>query len=114
MCWALFPQRPLTERTAVPIPAEHRGVRPPRDMVLATQGVRTTESFEALRAPEATARRLRAERRGSALAPDRRCAAGPRGAHNPARAAAAAGEVRKNGQKNCREGTDRQKLGSRR
>lgn len=63
-------------------------------MVLATQGVRTTESFEALRAPEATARRLRAERRGSALAPDRRCAAGPRGAHNPARAAAAAGEVR--------------------
>lgn len=63
-------------------------------MVFESQSLPTTESFEALRAPEATGRRFRPERRGRDLAPARRYAPGLRRTYNPARAAVAAGEVR--------------------
>lgn len=83
-------------------------------MLFGTRGLLITESFENRRAPEATGRaqpatrsRFRLERRGLVLAPARRRAPTLRRAHNPASTAAAAREVRKNGQKNCREGIDR-------
>lgn len=66
----------------------------PKDMLFETQGLPITESFEALSTPETTARRFRPECRGRDLAPARRCAPRLRRARNPARAAAATGEVR--------------------
>lgn len=81
--------------------AELTDTRPPGDMVLETPGLLATKSSEALSAPEAARRRLGPERSHRHRVPARRRA------HEPARAAAAAGEIRKNGQKNCREGIDR-------
>ena len=63
-------------------------------MLFETQGLPITESFEALSTPETIARRFRPECRGRDLAPALRCAPRLRRAHNPARAAAATGEVR--------------------
>lgn len=81
--------------------AELTDTRAPGDMVLETPGLLATKSSEALSAPEAASCRLGPESGHHSRGPAR-CRA-----HDPARAAAAAGEVRKNGQKNCREGIDR-------
>lgn len=98
----LFHRQSPVERTILLLTAEHRETRPPGDMLFGTRGLLITESFENLRAPEATGRaqpatrsRFRLERRGLVLAPARRRAPSLRRAHNPASTAAAAREVRR-------------------
>lgn len=88
-----------------------------------TRGLLITESLENLGAPEAaggahpaTSSHCRPERRGRDLAPVRRRAPELRRTHNPASAAAAAGEVRGGGQRGrgrCGDGRGARGLGRR-